>query len=78
MDNDYVEFFVDDPGEWRWRYRSGNNKNMADSGEGYGSQADAVEAVYQVTHRLVAFGAAALTADPPSYIRGVSRDRGEG
>lgn len=34
------EVFKDAKGEWRWRLRSGNNKIIATSGEGYKNKAD--------------------------------------
>lgn len=34
--------YKDDKGEWRWRLYAGNNKIIADSGEGYVDKAKAV------------------------------------
>ena len=42
------EIYEDDAGEWRWRLRHRNGNIVADSGEGYGSRSDAVEAVTNV------------------------------
>jgi uncharacterized protein YegP (UPF0339 family) len=34
------------PGEWRWRCKSaGNNRTLADSGEGYINQKDCIDAL---------------------------------
>lgn len=35
------ELYVDDKGEWRWRYRAANYKIIADSAEGYHNYDDA-------------------------------------
>ncbi|MCA3254482.1 MAG: DUF1508 domain-containing protein [Alphaproteobacteria bacterium] len=32
--------YKDAHGQWRWRLRAGNNKVVADSGEGYWNEAD--------------------------------------
>ncbi|WP_348229926.1 YegP family protein [Trichocoleus desertorum] len=32
-------------GEWRWRLRVGNNKNVAVSGEGYKNKSDCLHAI---------------------------------
>jgi len=42
------EIYEDNAGEWRWRLRHRNGNIVADSGEGYGSRSDAVEAVTNV------------------------------
>lgn len=42
------EIYEDDADEWRWRLRHRNGRIMADSGQGYGSRSDAVEAVNRV------------------------------
>lgn len=41
---DKVEIFLDNAGEWRWRYVRSNGRMMADSGEGYKNKGDAVAA----------------------------------
>lgn len=37
--------YEDKAGEWRWRLRAGNNRLVADSGEGYKTQAGCRRAV---------------------------------
>jgi len=32
------QIYRDRAGEWRWRWRAGNNRVVADSGEGYSSR----------------------------------------
>lgn len=39
-----VEFYRDDAGEHRWRVKSPNGKILADSGEGYKREGDALAA----------------------------------
>ena len=34
-----VQIYQDEKGEYRWRARAGNNKTVADSGEGYVNRA---------------------------------------
>lgn len=43
-----VEIYEDEAGEWRWRLKAGNNRIVADSGEGYTREHDAREAVVDV------------------------------
>jgi uncharacterized protein YegP (UPF0339 family) len=42
-------FYTDKAGEHRWRLASGNNRVIADSGEGYHNQQDCVDAFLLVT-----------------------------
>ncbi len=52
-DADRVVFYVDNDGQWRWRFRAaGNGKVLADSGQGYSRLADARAAALRVTGRL--------------------------
>jgi uncharacterized protein YegP (UPF0339 family) len=43
-----VEFYEDQAGEWRWRLRGANGEIVADSGEGYTRERDAVRAFLRV------------------------------
>ena len=38
---DFTEVYQDEHGEWRWRALAGNNKVVADSGEGYHNRSHA-------------------------------------
>lgn len=50
--NDYVEVYADKSGDFRWRYRDGdNNKIMAESGEGYRAVPDLMHTLGVVTDR---------------------------
>ncbi|SFR30438.1 Uncharacterized conserved protein YegP, UPF0339 family [Halorubrum sodomense] len=42
------EVYRDAAAEWRWRLRHRNGNVLADSGEGYASRSNAVEAVTRV------------------------------
>jgi uncharacterized protein YegP (UPF0339 family) len=42
--NARIEVYRDNAGEWRWRKLAANNAILADSGEGYENQTDAVDA----------------------------------
>lgn len=43
---DRIEIYLDELGEYRWRYvRAGNNKRLANGGEGYKHRGDLVEAL---------------------------------
>jgi len=47
MENKYVdkvEIYRDNSGDWRWRAKAGNNRIVADSGEGYTTKGGAMEA----------------------------------
>lgn len=44
----YLEVYQDASGEWRWRCIAGNEKIVADSGEGYTREEDAVRAAKMV------------------------------
>jgi uncharacterized protein YegP (UPF0339 family) len=53
-----IEVYADTAGEWRWRLRAANGELVANSGEGYTRQEDAVRAartalelMEQATHR---------------------------
>lgn len=48
LDDLAFEVYTDTSGEYRWRLRGSNNQIMADSGEGYESQAGVEEAVERV------------------------------
>lgn len=37
--------YKDASGEFRWRLQADNNRTIADSGEGYGNEADAIHAI---------------------------------
>lgn len=37
--------YKDRRGEWRWRLLAANNRKIADSGEGYLNQSDALDAI---------------------------------
>lgn len=37
--------YEDSAGEWRWQLRSGNNRIIADSGEGYSNKQDCLHAI---------------------------------
>jgi uncharacterized protein YegP (UPF0339 family) len=50
---DRVEVYVDDKGEHRWRYKAGNGRIMAASGEGYANEIDMLAAIEQVTGRAL-------------------------
>ena len=75
--NDYVEVYADASGEHRWRYKAANGQTLADSGEGYRDQRDALTAVGIVTGRTPAIietkGAEPLLG--PDAIRVVIRSR---
>lgn len=43
-----IELFEDARGEWRWRLRHDNGEIIADSGEGYSTEADAREAIDRI------------------------------
>lgn len=45
-----MEYLVynDRVGEWRWQLRAGNNRIIADSGEGYRNKADCIAAIQLV------------------------------
>ncbi|EMA60193.1 HVO_2922 family protein [Halorubrum lipolyticum] len=59
--NAAFEIYEDAGGEWRWRLRHRNGNIVADSGEGYASRSNAVEAVTGV--KANAPGAAAETVE---------------
>jgi uncharacterized protein YegP (UPF0339 family) len=59
--NAAFEVYEDAGGEWRWRLRHRNGNIVADSGQGYGSRSNAVEAVTGV--KANAPGAAAETVE---------------
>lgn len=50
-----VEFYQDQKGEYRWRFRI-NGRIMADSGEGYTRRRAAVRAFNRVAERLLGYG----------------------
>ncbi len=54
------EIYEDAADEWRWRLRHRNGNVLADSGEGYGSRSDAVEAVTNVKGHAPAAGEEAV------------------
>lgn len=73
---DIVEFYVDEAGEVRWRYKAhGNHETMADGGQGYNSADDAIEGASRVTNRAIVFDesemAMALTAGFDTPLLGV-------
>jgi len=43
-----VDVYQDQAGEWRWRLKAANGRIVADSGEGYGNQADCLAMVDQL------------------------------
>lgn len=45
------EKYQDESGEWRWRLRDDNNRIIAESGEGYDSEANVDRAVENVIHK---------------------------
>lgn len=46
--NDVVKVYKDQADEWRWKFVAGNNKIMADSGEGYLEKGDCQDACAHV------------------------------
>jgi hypothetical protein len=42
------EYYLDQGGEWRWRFQARNNKILADSAEGYDSEANVKRAITNV------------------------------
>lgn len=44
----YFEIYADGAGEWRWRIQARNGQTIADSGEGYVTHANAVDAVHRL------------------------------
>lgn len=51
--DDYVEVYVDEAGEHRWRYKAaGNHEPLAGPQEGYANMADMMKAIGQVTNRV--------------------------
>ena len=70
---DELEFYRDEAGEVRWRYRAaGNHEALADGGEGYGALADAMAGAYRVTgiadperHAMLAAAADSIAANRP-------------
>lgn len=41
--HEHLTVYRDEANEWRWRYQAGNNRTLADSGEGYVSKDEAIE-----------------------------------
>lgn len=68
-DYDWVEFYLDENDETRWRYRSGGNGEvMADSGEGYSDRRDAATGAARVTHRNVIFNQDAYQFSTETFV----------
>jgi uncharacterized protein YegP (UPF0339 family) len=42
---DKYSIYKDAAGQYRWRYRAGNGKMIADSGEGYYNKADCINGI---------------------------------
>ena len=42
------EIYKDRAGEWRWRLKSANGRNIADSGEGYSTKSNCRRAVNEL------------------------------
>lgn len=53
--DDRVEVYRDARDEWRWRRVAGNNKVVADSGEGYEHRVDCLDAAVAVNARPYVF-----------------------
>lgn len=50
------EYYEDDTQEWRWRFQAGNNEVLADSSEGYASEANVKRAIANVKALLRELG----------------------
>ena len=50
------EYYEDQGGEWRWRFQARNNKILADSAEGYESEANVKRAIANVKSLLRELG----------------------
>lgn len=48
MNDDHVDLYKDDAGEWRWRRVAANGNIVSDSGEGYVNRIDAREMAEKV------------------------------
>ncbi len=53
--DDRVEVYQDARDEWRWRRLAGNNKVIADSGEGYLHRVDCLDSAIAVNARPFTF-----------------------
>jgi uncharacterized protein len=58
---DVFKVYRDTAGYWRWRYIAGNNRTLADSGEGYANRADCESAI-AILKRDVPFAQVSLAA----------------
>lgn len=47
-----VEFYQDDAHEWRWRVKGGNGEIVASSGEGFGTEHDAIRSFLRAVDLL--------------------------
>lgn len=47
--SNHAELYRDKAGEWRWKLKAANGRIIADSGEGYLHQSDALDALALVT-----------------------------
>jgi len=52
-----AELYRDQAGEWRWKLKAANGRIIADSGEGYLNQSDALD------------GLALVTSEPPVIVK---------
>lgn len=48
MNTTKFEHYEDTNGEWRWRLVAGNGRIVADSGEGYDSEANVIRAILEM------------------------------
>lgn len=50
----YFILYTDNRGEWRWKYRAGNNEDIAVSSEGYKAKQNALYSISLVKQALSA------------------------
>ena len=75
---DFVEMYVDEQGEHRWRYKAANGAILADSGEGYEHMVDALRGIGAVTGRIPTVDETKSPLVDANAIRVVRLPRGEG
>jgi uncharacterized protein YegP (UPF0339 family) len=69
-DEDRVEFYTDENGDVRWRFRSsGNGEVMADSAEGYKSFVQAWDSAERVVGRILLH-----EGQEPHQVKGVAME----
>lgn len=63
-----VTIYKDANREWRWRVQAGNNRNIANGGEGYKNKADVIDSVMDILalNTLEAHGKE-FASEPSSY-----------